>query len=97
MTFGLILTTFLNKNKYEFIIIIIIFIILTLTHLFANYFAVKSLQLNILNNEKCNILIKYYYKNKILLTPKQVCKHENVWNIPLFSFILNNKKNKLIN
>ena len=85
MIFGLLLTTYLNENKYEFIIIIIVFIVLTVVHVVANYYAVKSLELNTLNRERLNILITNYLRDKEqLLTPKQICKFENVFNVNLF-------------
>ena len=89
MIAGLLLTSFLNENKYEFIIIIITFIILTIVHVIANYYAVKSLELKTLNRERLNIVITDYLKEKnnlSILSPKQVRQFENVWNVNLFPF-----------
>eukprot|EP01083_Nonionella_stella_P006543 19016_1 len=86
MIFGLILTSGLNNNEYEFVIIVVTFVVLTAVHVIANYFAVKSLQLNTLNRERLTILITAYLKQKeCVLTPKQVCAYENVWNVDLFA------------
>eukprot|EP01084_Bolivina_argentea_P185532 319930_1 len=85
MIFGLILTSCLNNNEYEFVIIVFTFVTLTIVHVVANYFAVKSLQLNTLNRERLNIIMTHYLKHKNgILTPKEVCNYENVWNVDLF-------------
>ncbi len=101
MIFGLIFTSCLNNNEYEFIIIVATFVSLTIVHVVANYFAVKSLQLNTLNRERLNIIITHYLTHKNgILTPKEVCNYENVWNLNLFplnyitNFIFNSQKDK---
>ncbi|CAJ0955612.1 unnamed protein product, partial [Mesorhabditis belari] len=60
-------------------IIWILFGLLTFLHLFANYRAVRSLKLDVLNGKRAAIIIREYIKNDIILSIDVVNKEE-----PLF-------------
>ena len=98
MILGLMLTTSLNENEYEFVIIIITFIVLTVVHVVANYYAVKSLQLKTLNRERLNIVISHYLDESVVMTPAKVCNFENVWKVNLLGidYLFNSKKDRSI-
>lgn len=49
-----------------FRLIWIIYLVVTLLHLFANYKAVKSLNINVFNTARFDLTLKYYLSNDTL-------------------------------
>ncbi|KAJ7943345.1 protein root UVB sensitive 3 [Quillaja saponaria] len=57
------------------------FLSLTLVHMYANYRAVRCLELTSLNPERTSILLQHFMKTGQVLSPKQVCKMEYVLHV----------------
>lgn len=61
-----------------------LFLVFTFFHLIFNYLAVSAVELDCLNEQRCNILLKSYVMENQILSPKVVAKKENIlW--PIFT------------
>lgn len=71
---GIALLTSVNQLQYVWLL----FVLLTLTHLYANYRAVKALTISTFNSARLNIVVSNYIQSGTVLGPDATNKNEAV-------------------